>query len=103
MRRSTRSLTFDLSVFTISFVVLGYFGWHAFYGPRSYNHLARVRAEVEKFQMIQKNAEKQRDARNARVALLRPRSIDPDMLEEMAQKRLEFAKKNDWVVLRKLK
>jgi cell division protein FtsB len=99
MRNSTRSLAFDLSVFAVSIVVLGYFSWHAFYGPRSYDHLERVRGDVAKYQGLQKQAEELRDARNDQVALLRPQSIDPDMLDEMARKRLEFVKKNNWVVL----
>lgn len=99
MHKSRRSLVFDLSVFFGSIAVLAYFGWHGYYGPRSIEHREMVRAEVQKYQTELENVEEQRDLLDARVALLRPQSIDPDMLDEMAKRALGFAEKGDLVVI----
>ena len=98
MRESRHSLAFDLSVMVGCFAVLGYFGWHAYYGPRSFTHGEFVQAEVRKYQAELDATQEQRNRLDARVALLRPQSIDPDMLDEMARKTLEFAAPGDLIV-----
>lgn len=95
MRKSQRSTVFDVSVFLCCLVVLGYFGWHGFYGPRSFTHKATVLKRVAAAKKQLKDLENQRERKNARVSLLRPRSIDPDMLDEMARKTLGFVKSDD--------
>lgn len=101
MRDSRRSLIFDLSVFFGSIAVLGYFGWHGYYGPRSVEHNRFVQSELAKYQAELKQTEMQRDKLDAKVALLRPQSIDPDMLDEMARKTLQFSAEKDFIVLEK--
>ena len=101
MQLSRRSLYFDLSVFFCSLTVLAYFGWHAFYGPRSVEHEKYIQTQVVKYQAERIRVEALREKINSRVALLRPQSIDPDMLEEMARKTLQFAAKSDFVVVNK--
>ena len=99
MRDSRRSTVFDLTVLFSSIAVLAYFGWHGYYGPRSVEHEKFIKAEVVKYQDELKATINQMDRLDARVALLRPQSIDPDMLDEMARKTLLFAKENDFVVI----
>ncbi len=98
MRESRRSLAFDLSVLFSSVAVLGYFGWHGYYGPRSIDHGKFIQSEVVKHQAELEAAQSKRDKLDARVALLRPQSIDPDMLDEMARKTLQFAADGDFIV-----
>jgi len=98
MRQSRRSVVFDLSVFLSSLAVLAYFGWHGFYGPRSIEHGKFVRSEVVKYQTELADIKKVREQRDARVALLRPNSIDPDMLDEMARKTLQFSGDGDLII-----
>jgi len=43
--------------------------------------------------------QKQRGDFERRVALLRPESVDPDMLDEMARQTLDVAKPNELIVL----
>ena len=100
MRKSQRSLVFDLSVFFGSIAVLSYFIWYGFYGPRSFDHAKVVKQLVQEQQKITADLESEKKALNARVALLRPNSIDPDMLDEQARKRLEFANKADLVIVK---
>ena len=99
MQRSQRSLYFDLSVFFCSLAVLAYFGWHGFYGPRSFEHGEYVKSQVIKYQSELVEVQARREQRNDRVGLLRPQSIDPDMLDEMARKTLNFANEGDIVVV----
>ena len=99
MTQSRRSIIFDLSVFFGCLGVLSYFGWHGFYGPRSIEHGRFISAQVEKYQSELKKVQERRVQRDARVALLRPQSIDPDMLDEVARKTLQFTAENDLVVI----
>jgi len=99
MQRSQRSLYFDLSVLFGSLAVLAYFGWHGFYGPRSFEHGEFVKSQVKKYQAELVEVQARREQRNARVRLLRPQSIDPDMLDEMARKTLNFAADDEFAVI----
>lgn len=98
MRHTHRSLIFDISVFFGCLIVLGYFGWYGFAGPRSVEHRDHLGAKVVELKNILKAEEARRDSFNRRVALLRPQSIDPDLLEELARKLLGFARPNDMIV-----
>jgi len=99
MRKSQRSIVFDLSVLFGSIAVLSYFTWYGYYGPRSFDHAKAVKLEVKKQQQITANLEARKNTLNSRVSLLRPNTIDPDMLDEEARNQLEFAKKTDIVVV----
>jgi len=101
MTQSRRSIIFDLSVFFGCLGVLSYFGWHGFYGPRSIEHSRYISAQVEKHQSELKKVQNERIQRDAQVALLRPQSIDPDMLDEQARKTLQFTAENDLVIVTK--
>jgi len=95
MHKSRKSLTFDLAVLVGSLAVLGYFGWHGFYGPRSFDFEKVVAAKLKIQQEKLAELEDMRDTRNARVALLRARTIDPDMLDEVSRRVLEFSKTDE--------
>ena len=98
MHKSHKSLAFDLSVLVGSLAVLGYFAWHGFYGPRSFDYEKIVARKLESKRNQLAEVEKLRDSKNARVALLRANSIDPDMLDEMSRKVLEFSKTEEITV-----
>jgi len=98
MQASRRSLVFDLTVLFSAAAVLVYFGWYGYYGPRSFDHEKFVQSQVVKYQAELKETQARRDKLDARVALLRPQSIDPDMLDEMARKTLLFADKDDFII-----
>ena len=79
-------------------VLLGYFAWTAFYGPRGYpyrdqlnSHVSSLAAELDSIVMKRKSVE-------TRVALMRPESIDPDMLDELARKTLDLASSSEVTV-----
>lgn len=78
--------------------MMAYFGYHAVQGDRGLIAWWNLRYEIEKtdFEMIEVTAEKQ--ALEHRVALLRPASLDRDMLEERARLMLGALSPDDTVV-----
>ena len=89
---------FDLAVTCVCCALLGYFAWHAWKGPRGYPYQDSLQQEIasldQKFAMVQQK----RVRLEHKVGLLRPESIDPDMLDEMARGSLEVARPGDLVV-----
>ena len=99
MRYKKESKLFDLSVMAGSVLILAYFGWHGFYGPRSVEQARQVRHRLTAIKAELTGISNKRKMLAARVSLLRPGSIDPDMLDEQARRILGFAGKNDLKVL----
>ena len=79
--------------------LLIYFTYHTFFGKRGY--IAKNILESEIVQ-IHNDLEIARDTRveiEHNVKLLRPNSLDPDMLEEQAKKILGYAGKKEKVIV----
>ncbi|MGH6855767.1 MAG: FtsB family cell division protein [Aestuariivirga sp.] len=94
-----RSRRFDFTVTCVCTALLGYFGWHASKGPRGYAFRDRLVAQAASLGDKYAALEKQRLLRENKVALLRPESIDPDLLDELARAQLEMAAPGDVVVM----
>lgn len=88
---------FDLVVTCVCCALLGYFAWHAWKGPRGYPYRDGLEARVAMLQLKYDGLRQQREKLEHRVSLLRPESIDPDLLDEMARAKLEMAKPGDVV------
>ena len=86
---------FDLAVTCVCCALLGYFGWHAFKGPRGYPHQQKLEQQHAMLQQKFETLREQRIRKDNKVALLRPESIDPDLLDEMARRSLEMARPGD--------
>jgi cell division protein FtsB len=89
---------FDLIVSCVCCALLGYFAWHAWKGPRGYPYFEGLEARVAQLTQKHDALEAQRQKLEGKVALLRPDSIDPDLLEEMARANLEMVRPTDLVV-----
>ena len=88
---------FDFVVTCVCCALLGYFGWHAYKGPRGFPY---KEAEAAKLAVLQGKYEllhAERLRMENKVTLLRPESIDPDLLDELARGNLELAKPTDVV------
>jgi cell division protein FtsB len=88
---------FDFVVTCVCCALLGYFAWHAFKGPRGFPYQASLN---QKMAILEKKFESVRQVRvrlERKVTLLRPESIDPDILDEMARSSLELARPGDVV------
>lgn len=78
--------------------LMSYFAYHAVQGDRGLIAWWNLRYEIEKtnFEMAEVTAEKQ--ALEHRVSLLRPGSLDRDMLEERARLMLGAVNPDDLIV-----
>jgi cell division protein FtsB len=89
---------FDLIVMTVCMSLLGYFGWHVYYGPRSFDHRDELQAKATDLDQKLDKIRDQRQALERKVSLMRAQSIDPDMLDELARSTLDFGRPSDLVV-----
>tara|TARA_R110002110_G_scaffold260260_1_gene475826 strand:+ start:9018 stop:9326 length:309 start_codon:yes stop_codon:yes gene_type:complete len=83
----------------IGTLLLAYFSYHTVQGDYGLLSLLQLRAKVEQARTVQAALEIERNKLDARVALLRPDNLDPDMLEERARVMLNFAHPNEIVIL----
>jgi len=90
---------FDLVVMTVCLALLGYFAWHAFYGPRGFDHRKALEANAKALEAQFDQLRSGREKLEKRVSLMRPDSIDPDMLDELARANLDFGKPGDLVII----
>jgi cell division protein FtsB len=89
---------FDFAVTCVCCALLGYFAWHAWKGPRGFPYQDGLKQDMASLQDKFDTLQQQRVRFEHKVALLRPESIDPDMLEELARGNLELARPSDVVV-----
>ena len=89
---------FDVIVMAVCLGLLGYFGWHVYYGPRSFDHRDALQARAAELDQKLAQSRDERQALEGRVSLMRPQSIDPDMLDELARSTLDYGKPGDLIV-----
>jgi cell division protein FtsB len=94
-RNRLRTVLNALALYTIAALVIGYFGVNAYTG----NHGLRAKQDLDQ-QIGQLSSELgalkgERAIWERRVALLKPESIDPDMLDERARVLLDYADPRD--------
>jgi cell division protein FtsB len=94
-RNRFRTVLNALALYTIAALVIGYFGVNAYSG----NHGLRAKHDLDQ-QIAQLSGElatlkAERASWDRRVSLLKPESIDPDMLDERARSLLNYADPRD--------
>jgi cell division protein FtsB len=92
---------FDLAVMLACLTLLGFFGWHAFYGSRGFAYKEQLTAKAEKLQVELDQLVSERRRIDSRVQLIRPESIDPDLLDELARRALNFSKPGEIILINK--
>jgi cell division protein FtsB len=90
-RKRLRTVLNALALYTIAALVIGYFGINAYSGNRGLR--ARQDLDQQIMQLGDELASLKAERANweRRVALLKPESIDPDMLDERARVLLNYA------------
>jgi cell division protein FtsB len=91
-----RGLAFPL----VTLGLAAYFGYYLVYGNHGILNLARVQQEIERKQTELEQVRSDRRALEHRVSLLRPESVDPDLLEEQARSRLGLTERDEVVILK---
>jgi cell division protein FtsB len=95
LRRRTRQAIVPV----VAICVTGYFGYHLVQGDYGLVSWLRLSHEIEETKAQLAQVSDQREALERRVSLLRPESLDRDMIEERARVTLGFAHENDLVIL----
>lgn len=90
---------FDSVVTCACLGLLGFFAWHAQEGPRGFAFHEKLASQSRQLSDELATIQKQHTDFETRVALLRPESVDPDMLDQMARSTLDVAGPNDLIVL----
>ncbi len=78
--------------------MLGYFTWQAERGVRGFSYNQSLVSQVEKLTADLDTASSKHKILEERVAELRPNSVDPDLLDEMARKTLNYGQPNEVIV-----
>jgi cell division protein FtsB len=88
---------FDFIVTCVCSALLGYFAWHAWEGPRGFSYRDGLEVKLAQLAIRHEGLHAERVKMEDKVVLLRPESIDPDLLDELARGTLELAKPTDVV------
>jgi cell division protein FtsB len=79
--------------------IVSYFLYHTIQGDRGWLAMLRLRQEVAMAQTDLSQLQKERQELEHRVALMRPNSLDPDLLDEKSRELLDYSKPGEIVVL----
>ena len=98
-RKRFRTVLNALALYTIAALVIGYFGVNAYTG----NHGLRAKQELDQ-QISELEADlaavrAERANLERRVNLLKPESIDPDMLDERARDLLDYGDPRELILM----
>lgn len=81
-------------------IVIAYFAYHAINGNRGLIAWQTLKLEAEALRGELADLREQRELLERRVALMRPESLDPDMLDERARSFLNVVREDEIVILR---
>jgi cell division protein FtsB len=98
---SLKSIRLELAVVLACLVTLGTFGWHGFAGERGISYLADLETKHASLEVKLKKLAKDREEIDKKLKLLRPESVDPDLVDELVRAQLGLVKPNDLVMLTK--
>ena len=98
--RPTRNLRLrDALVPLVAAIAVAYFAYHAMHGRYGFINWLTLQDRVATLQEELKEVRGERDRLDRRVALLRPESLDPDLLDERARAALGYVDPNEIVIL----
>jgi cell division protein FtsB len=88
-----------LALYAIAAVLVGYFAFHAYHGNHGIVAKRAFEREAAELERARGNLHLEREGWERRIALLRPESLDPDMVDELARRDLFFGQPGDLIVL----
>ena len=99
-RQRKRSKIKPLLAPAASLLALAYFAYHAVEGEYGLSALNRLQEREAQLAAELAELNGRRAALEERVALMRPESLDPDMIDERARQALNLARPADIVIFR---
>ncbi|MFY9286886.1 MAG: septum formation initiator family protein [Alphaproteobacteria bacterium] len=81
-----------------AFIVI-YFLYHTIQGDRGWLSMLRLQNEVTAARGNLDQLQKEREELAHRVQLMRPGSLDPDLLDEKSREMLDYSKPNEIIIL----
>jgi cell division protein FtsB len=93
-----KSIRFDYLVSAGCLLLLAYFAWHAWHGPRSYSYINTLTTKQAALLAEKSQLEQRKQAMLQKVNLMRPESVDHDMLEELARESLGWVTSNELII-----
>lgn len=98
--RSRRRFRLRYAIFpVVGFFVLGYFAYHVVEGDRGIRAYNRLNQEIAAAKAERAQALARKEAWQRRVSMLRRGSVNEDMLDERARVMLNYARKDEIVIL----
>lgn len=79
--------------------IVGYFLYHTVQGDRGWFAMLRLKTQVNSAQETLSQLQKERQDMEHRVELMRPGSLDPDLLDEKSREMLDYSKPNEIVII----
>src|SRR5271163_4354150 len=79
--------------------IVGYFLYHTIQGDRGWLAMLRLQQQVNTAQDSLSQVQKERQALEHRVQLMRPNTLDPDLLDEKSRELLNYSKPGEIVIL----
>ncbi len=90
---------FDLLVSLACLGLLVSFAWYALKGPRGFAYQESLQEQIAELSNENMKLAEEKATLEKRVKLVRPESIDRDMLEQLARTELQMAYPNSLIVL----
>ncbi|HEY8212643.1 MAG: FtsB family cell division protein [Methylocystis sp.] len=94
-----RALVLPLSLYTVAGVAAAYFIWHGVNGQRGLKTGEEYEQKLEQLRLERNLLKLQRMHWESRLALIKGQTVDADILDEEARKRLGRVHRNDVVIL----
>ncbi|MBP7722099.1 MAG: septum formation initiator family protein [Alphaproteobacteria bacterium] len=76
-----------------------YFTYHAIYGSRSLMQMMSLKSQIETMSSERDKLAAERESLEQRVSMMRPGSLDRDLLEERARVVLGYKNQNEMIIL----
>ena len=100
-RHRKKSVLTRLILPTATLGILAYFGFHALNGQYGLVGRERYERQAAELQVVLDDLVMRRMKLEERVTLLRPESLDPDMIDERARASLNLLHPNEVAILRR--
>jgi len=91
--------TWQMVASVIGACIVGYFLYHTIEGERGWVAQMHLQNQVDAAQDTLVRLRTEHESLDHRVHLMRPESLDPDLLDEESRKTLNFSKPNEIIIL----